>query len=237
MSETWKEAYGFSLYEVSTEGNVRSIKTKRILKHRIFGEGKYPQVRITNDFGLPRDVSVARLVYSTFKTEEYLSYRETRKKVMVYFKNYPSCRLEDLTLNEKECDTSNYSIAAHERTESPNGGDDIIRELPDGYVECDNGCYIGRDGNVLKEASYVRVKGKDGNIRTYRDIEMPDGVGEKYKIFSRVNISNKRRNLLYVKSFVKLDGVTDFIVNDCEDVNDIKVSFQISKSIKDLELL
>lgn len=65
VMEVWKECFGFSKYEVSTEGRVRNKKTKRILS-TYSGDKGYIKVGLFSDSKKKYVIKVHRLVALTY---------------------------------------------------------------------------------------------------------------------------------------------------------------------------
>lgn len=65
MDEKFKQIPNLSKYEVSTYGNVRNVKTGRILKHSILPNG-YKVVSLQQDIKKPKTFYIHSLVAKTF---------------------------------------------------------------------------------------------------------------------------------------------------------------------------
>lgn len=64
MKFKWKKTLDFPGYEVSNYGDVRNIKTKRVLKcYKSLG---YRKIKLPNREGLKKSTSIHRLVYESF---------------------------------------------------------------------------------------------------------------------------------------------------------------------------
>ena len=62
----WEQAEGFSRYLISTDGQVYSLKSDRLLPQGITERG-YKQVDVFNDEGIKKHMRVHRLVYMAHK--------------------------------------------------------------------------------------------------------------------------------------------------------------------------
>jgi hypothetical protein len=65
MNELWKEIEDYPLYEASTFGNIRNIKTKRILKSLISKSYHYVSL-INNNNKIRNTISLHRIIAKTF---------------------------------------------------------------------------------------------------------------------------------------------------------------------------
>lgn len=90
VMEVWKECFGFSKYEVSTEGRVRNKKTKRILSTYSDDRG-YIKVGLSSDSNKKCVVKVHRLVALT-----YLAQPDELSQVDHINRNRADNRLENL---------------------------------------------------------------------------------------------------------------------------------------------
>lgn len=81
--EVWRECWRYENYEVSTLGNVRNKKTKKVLKTTLSTNGK-PQVNLTLSKDWRERIGVAQLVCRTFLPKVLTSGKE---KLMVQHKD------------------------------------------------------------------------------------------------------------------------------------------------------
>lgn len=81
--EVWRECWRYENYEVSTLGNVRNKKTKKVLKTTISTNGKQ-QVNLTLSKNWKERIGVAQLVCRTFLPKVLTSGKE---KLMVQHKD------------------------------------------------------------------------------------------------------------------------------------------------------
>ena len=81
--EVWRECWRYENYEVSTLGNVRNKKTKKVLKTTISTNGK-PQVNLTLSKDWRKRIGIAQLVCRTFLPKVLTSGKE---KLMVQHKD------------------------------------------------------------------------------------------------------------------------------------------------------
>eukprot|EP01084_Bolivina_argentea_P251983 422849_1 len=67
--EEWRDIPGFSRYQLSSFGNFKNKKSRKLLKinyDRMRNSKRSAQICLMNDLGKPKNVAIARLILSTF---------------------------------------------------------------------------------------------------------------------------------------------------------------------------
>lgn len=96
MSETWKQLKDYPNYIISDKGNVKNIKTDRLI-NKAYQKSGHTIVCLSNK-GKIRTIGVARLILETFKP------RENTAKLSILFKDDDkrNCTLDNIDWSEEE---------------------------------------------------------------------------------------------------------------------------------------
>ena len=97
--EYWKPVVGTEYYEISNQGNVRNIRTGRILKSRLNRADGYPRVRLDG-----KEVCVHRLMEDTFSlpTERSRARKRTSKKTITTCGSCPHRYMYDFCMDKSD---------------------------------------------------------------------------------------------------------------------------------------
>ena len=163
MREVWVEILGFSAYQVSNYGSVRSLRTNSLIKHRYNGGG-YAHVTLSI-YGEQHEYYVHQLVAQAF------------------FDNYiPGMRLKHVNGDQSDCSVSNLQLRhrtnhlQHSRVETHTAWGKSVRLVETGEIfrtvrQCAR--FIGGDYSAI----YGVLRGQRASHLgyTFEYVEVEDG--------------------------------------------------------------